>query len=115
MTTYTITNNSGKVISTGATVAELARELLGYDGHEWQIREAEGGGFDLWISNFSRNSACYNGLTRSVIFSIKSDEAEAEADIFQRVVNSGFWTGLDYMTDADHARMIAEAEAEEDQ
>lgn len=113
MTSYTISNKSGIVVSTGATAAEVARELLGYDGHEWEIRRADGGGFELWISNFSRNSTCFNGLTRSVIFSIKDDKDEAEADIFARVVGSGFWTGLDYMSDADYAQMLAEGEADE--
>lgn len=113
MTNYTIINKSGIVVATDATAAQVARGLLGHDGHEWEIRRADGGGFDLWISNFSRNSSCFNGLTRSVIFSLKNNETEAEADIFQRVVDSGFWSGLDYMSDADYAQMLAEGEADE--
>lgn len=115
MTTYTIINsNSGLVEDRGVSLETAARELLGYDGFEYEIRRADDGrGYELWVSRFSRNSTCYNGLTRSVVFSISDDEAAATAEIYQRVIESGHWTGPDVITDEQYDRMIAEMEDSE--
>lgn len=103
MTTYTIVDTNSDIIrARGATAAEAAAELLSHDGHEYEVRAAEGGGHSLWVSRFSRNSACYDGLTRSVIYSPLDDAAEAEADIYNRVIASGHWTNPFVMTDAEH-------------
>lgn len=107
MTAFTIYSGSTGNATSGLTAIEAARELLGYDGHEFEIRRAKGGGHELWVSKFSRNSACFNGLTRSVIFSISDDPDGAEEDISQRVIKSGFWESdnISVMTDEAFSAM----------
>lgn len=41
-------------------------------------------------------------------FSIKADRAEAESEIFARVINSGFWTSPEVMTDEAYDALQAE-------
>lgn len=112
MTTFTIYSGSTGNSTSGLTAIEAARELLGYDGHEFEIRRADGGGHELWVSMFSRNSACFSGLTRSVIFSIKDDPDGAEEDISQRVIKSGFWENgnISVMTDEAFSAMQEDQE-----
>lgn len=108
MTTYTILNsNSGEIEQRGATVAEAAQALLGYDGHEWEIRKSETG-HDLYVSRYSRSSTAFDGLHKSTIYSLDDDPANAEDDIFARVIRSGHWTRPEVMTDASYDAMRAE-------
>jgi hypothetical protein len=108
-TTYTVLNRHGDVQSQGETLATAAQIVLGYDGHEFEIRQ-DGGRFELWTSTFSRNSTAYNGLARSRISSLNTDAARAAADIYRQVIRNADWfEGQRVETDADYAAEVAEA------
>jgi len=112
-TTYTVLNRHGEVLGAGETLASAANVVMGYDGHEFEIRPADGG-FDLWTSSFSRNSTAYNGLTKSVVFSRHTDEELATAEIYRSVIRKAdWWCGCRVMTDADYAAECAELDAED--
>jgi hypothetical protein len=112
--TYTVVNRNGDAQESGLTVAEAAQLLLCYDGHEYEVRpESDGNGFRLWVSNFSRNSMYFNGLTKSRIWSLQPDEQSAEAEIFRKVVKHSLdYHGCTVMTDAEHAYEQAKIAAE---
>lgn len=112
--TYTILDANGFLRAEGYSAAEAAISVLTYDGHQFEIRPADDGkGWRLWTTRFSRNSTCYDGLHRGVIFSIEPDFVAAEADIFGQVIqNAEWWRGQEVMTDADYAAMRAEMEAD---
>lgn len=56
MTTYTVLSPaSGTVYGRGMTAVDAAQEILGYDGHDYELRR-EGEAFQLFISRGSRNS-----------------------------------------------------------
>ena len=113
-TTYTVTDNNGDVIDSGLTATEAMDLILTDDGHEWEIRpEADGEGFRLWTSTHSRNSTAYNGLTRSVVYSLATDAATAEQEIAEKVIAAGWPRKPDAVTDEAHAAMMAEIEADE--
>lgn len=106
---YTVLNNSGEVEERHCTVAQAAQVVMAYDGHEFEIQgEENGGGFRLWTSQFSRNSTAYRGLTKSVIFSLNTDRAAAEAEIYREVIlHAEWWKGCDVQSDADYDEMMA--------
>lgn len=109
--TYTVRTRHGDVIERGLSLAQAADTVLGHDGHEYEVRQAETG-FELWVSNHSRNSTAYNGLTRSVIRSLNQLREHAEADIWRQVLRNGEWWGGQYVvTDADYDAEMAELEA----
>ena len=112
-TTYTVLNRHGSVQERGCSLSLAAEIVLGYDGHEYEIRQATGGGWNLWTSRFSRNSTAYNGLVQSTIYSPKPDRDDAEIDICKRVIGHADWfENCQVMTDADYDAMQAEFEAE---
>lgn len=131
MTSYTVLNRHGSVQERGCTLAEAAQIVLGYDGHDYDIRPDSSSGFrglsgpdderdfrhwTLWTSSFSRNSSAYKGLTESVIFALASSREEAEADIYKQVVaHADWWEGCEVMTDSDYDAMVAELAEEEDE
>jgi len=90
---FTVIHDGGTVELSSASLAEAAHMVMRYDGHEFEIRANEDGGFSLWTTRFSRNSRCYRGLTRSMIYSIEDDKTRAEAEIYQKVIddNAGRW------------------------
>ena len=118
MTTFTVLNRHGEVQTQNASLSEAAQTVLGYDGHEYEIRRGENNkGFWLYVSQFSRNSSCGGRpLVRSCCYPAADTEAEAETEIFQHVINhASFWDGQTVMTDEAYAREqteISEAERE---
>lgn len=108
---YTVLNRHGAVQDRGLTLADAAQVVMGYDGHEYEIKDSDGPsriGFDLWTSNFSRNSTAFNGLTKSTIYSVHEDRALAEAEIYRKVIKNAEWfCGCAVMTDEEYAAMIA--------
>lgn len=88
--TYTVFNRHGSLQGSGLDLESAAKAVLNYDGHDYEIR-AENNGFRLWVSSFSRNSSCFNGLKKSVIVSFKASQAEAEAEIQQGVIDNAEW------------------------
>lgn len=107
--TYTVLDStSGDVIANGLTAVEAMQEILADDGHKYEIRpEADGDGFRLWVSSFSRNSTAWNGLTKSVIFSLAADEATAEQEIAEAVIAARWPRKPEAMTDEAYAAMRA--------
>ncbi len=110
-TLYTILNSSGDVEERNCTVAQAAQVVMAYDGHEFEIRAAaDGKGFELFTSQFSRNSTGDGRpLVKSVIFSLADDRASAEAEIYKQVIlHADWWKGCDVQSDADYDAMLAE-------
>jgi hypothetical protein len=110
MTTFTIYSPEHGYSTSGLSAVDAARELLFADNNDFEIRAAENGGFELWISRFSRSSACFDGLIRSAIFSAKETEAAATEEISLRVINSGIFrtANIDVMTDENYSKMMAD-------
>lgn len=107
--TYTVTNRHGTEQGRGLSLTEAAQTLLGYDGHEFDICPASGGGFNLFTSRFSRNSTTYDGVTQSSIYSAADARAAAEAEIFAKVIkHAERFCGCTAMTDTDYDAMLAE-------
>ena len=116
-TLYTVLNRHGEVQGRGLTVAHAARTVMEYDGYAFEIRPGDPkfGGFDLWCSDGS--AASIRGathMTKSVIFSLESDRATAEAEIFKQVIDHADWRhGCDVVPDKDYDKMLADLAAEE--
>ena len=110
MTTYTVTTESGEYPERGLSAALAADLIMSNDGHEHEIRpDADGLGFTLWTSEFSRNSPSGGRpLTKSVIYSIQDDRGQAEAEIYQAVLDNAGWWKMSVQTDADYDAMLAE-------
>jgi hypothetical protein len=106
--TYTVYNpNSDTEAESGLCLADAANKMMTYDGREWEIRE-EGDAFNLYTSQFSRNSPCGGGeLTRSVIYSYAANRDAAEIEIFERVISEDWWH-LECVTDAEYLAMHVE-------
>lgn len=109
---YTVLNRHGEAQTTGASLAEAAQAVLEYDGNVYAIQpEEDGHGYRLWVSRFSRNSSCYDGLTHSGIFSLLDDRNLAEAEIFQKVINNAdWWDGQTVMLDSEFEAHLKNAE-----
>lgn len=113
MITYIVYNpNSDTEAESGLCLADAANAMMTYDGHEWEIRE-EGGQFNLYTSQFSRNSPCGGrDLVRSVVSSYAANRDAAETEIFERVISEDWWK-LECTTDTEYARWRADAEEED--
>ena len=108
-TTYTVLNRHGDVQAQECTMFEAAQLVLEYDGNTYEIRPAaDGKGYDLWVSRFSRNSSAHDGLTESRIFSPVEDEQLAHADIYRQVIrNAEWWDNCRVLTDKAYAEEMA--------
>lgn len=101
-----VIDRHGTVRRSCETIADAASEVLGYDGHQYEIRE-EDGLFRLYVSQFSRNSTAFNGLRPSVFMSFLADRDAAEAEIFEAVVaRASYFNGQDVMDAADYAAAL---------
>lgn len=104
--TYTLINHmSGEVEQRGVSTMDAAETLLMHDGNQFEIRPEPDGGFGLYTSRFSRNSSCFDGLTRSVIYSSSELLQTATAEIYQKVVECGFWERPTIMSDSSYDSM----------
>lgn len=112
---YIVTQPSNGHVTRPMTLAEAADHVMSYDGHEYDIRpSADGVGYELWLSCHSRNSTCWKGLTKSVIFSLRDDLAQATEEIFVQVLrHATWWHGQYAYTEKEYTRMIAEFAADE--
>lgn len=112
MTTYTVfhSNDSTKATSR-LTLEEAARELLTYDGHDYEIREggilSDGTQFYcLYVTQFSRNSPLGSKpMVRTTIYGV------SKTKIYRKVVMEN-WHGMEAMTDAQYDQMLADLEQE---
>lgn len=104
MTTYTILSGEGEMIETGLSLRDAAHEVLTSDSREYEVREDKDGGFTLW----SRQQVANRPWAATRFFSIKTDRAEAEAEIFAEVVSSERFAGhCEAITDEQYAEMLA--------
>ena len=102
-----VLNRRGQVQTQNASLSEAAETVLGYDGHEYEIRRDDNTeGFWLYISRFSRNSSCGGRpLVRGRFYSAAETEAEAATEIFQYVIDHArFWNDQIVITNESYAR-----------
>lgn len=108
-TTYTVLDLNGLVLGRGCDLAEAAHIILTDDGGEYEIRPAaDGDGFCLW----SRQPVANRGWAKTVVFSLESDRALAEAEIFAAVLAARWPRHAEAMTDAEYDAMMADLAAE---
>ncbi len=114
--TFTVTDPSNGVRGRGLTAVEAAQEILGHDGHDYELLDAAGG-FQLFVSRGSSNSFAGNGgLTAALINggsvrSIAPSAAEAWAEIAPRILSAS-WNRLQVVTDTEYDEMIADLASE---
>jgi hypothetical protein len=95
----------GEAIARNLTAAEVAHIILTDDGHEYEIRPTNDGGFQLW----TRQQVANKPWTKTLVFSFADTLAEAEAEIFWEVTRA-HWPHLPTaMTDAEFDALAAEA------
>ena len=108
-TTYTVLDLNGLVLGRGCDLAEAAHIILTDDGREYEIRPAaDGDGFYLW----SRQQVANRGWTKPVVFSLESDRAAAEAEIFAAVLAARWPQHPEAIPDAEYDTMTADLAAE---
>jgi hypothetical protein len=104
---YTILNHNGDIQAQGVDLAEAAHIVLTYDGHDYEIRRDEDGGYSLYVSRFNLNSPS-GGRPLVRCFEYFTNEAE----IYQFVVDhASKWQNQTVMTDEDFAQMVQEINA----
>lgn len=93
----TVLNKHGVVQGSGMSVKSAAETILTYDGHEFDIR-TDDGLLELWVSEFSRNSACGGRpLVQTGFF------GRTESDIYDAVCrHADYWDKQRCMTDAEY-------------
>ena len=106
MTKYAVIDRHGEATA-DQTAREAAQIILWHDGQDYEIRKSELG-YDLWY----RQQVANKGWTKTVVYSISDDESQAEAEIFDKVLWSG-WHGYSVMTMSDYDEMVAELGADE--
>ena len=111
-TTYTVLDRHGNVQSDGESLEGAALIVLEYDCHQYEIRNEGDNGFNLWTSQ--RGGGGNVPMTKSVIYSLETDEALATAEIYHKVIqNAEWWDNQSVVTDADYyADAIAKINAE---
>jgi len=118
-TTYTYPVDGSEDAVSGLSAANVAEQRLTHDGHDYELR-SEDGGWTLYVSQGSRNSArglgsfspCYSGPSPygKRLHSALTDKAAAWTALADLVVFAA-WDGVpDAMTDADYSAMVAEYE-----
>jgi hypothetical protein len=104
---YTVLNHNGDVQAQGVDLEEAAHIVLTYDGHDYEIRRDEDGGYSLFVSQFSLNSP-FGGRPLARCVEYFKDEAE----IHQFVVDHATrWQDQTVMTDDDYAQMVQKINA----
>ena len=111
---YTVLTRHGSVQGSGLSLEEAAKTVLTYDGNEFEVRkDSDGLGHTLWVSRFSRNSSCWDGLTRSRFYSGEIDLEPANKEIFAKVVKAAYdFDRQTVMTDDAYNAEQAELNAE---
>lgn len=108
-TLYTVARADGENREEDLTLADAARAILHHDGGDYEFRpRGDGDGFDLW----TRQQVAGLGWTRTHWFSLETDLAAAESDIFARVLADSRlanWRGLIAQTQADYERAASES------
>jgi hypothetical protein len=104
MTTYTVIDQcSGEKIYGGLTAEDAAHIVLTDDGWDFDIREDEGGGFTLW----RRRQVVDRDWRATAIWSFETDRAAAEAEIFEKVINTRWPRHPEVVTDERYEEQLA--------
>jgi hypothetical protein len=91
--TYTIIDAAGVSRRSGLTAVEAVKEILGYDGYDFELRRAACG-WQLYVSRFSRVSHGNNGglveaySRGKLIYSLAETEDEAWEEIAAKMIAS---------------------------
>lgn len=102
MTTYTILTGEGEMIEAGLNLRDAADAVLTSDSREFDIRADADGGFTLWTRQLVANRP----WTETKFFSILTDRAAAEEEIFAAVLLSPRFKGHnEAITDEQYADM----------
>lgn len=110
MTTYTVLDADGYPIDRHLTAAEAAHIILTDDGREYEIRPFPNDNLETEWELWSRQPVANRGWEPTVVFSILQDQAEAEAEIFAKVIDARWPRHPEAMTDEAYDRMMAELE-----
>lgn len=111
---YTVIDRNGTVIGESLTAVEAMHEILTDDGHEYEIRpEEDGEGHRLWTSTYSRNGTAWNGISKSVVFSLEGDAERAEQEIAERVIAADWPRKPSAITDEQQAELVLAADKDE--
>lgn len=107
---YTVVSPNGDyVIGSGMSAVEAMHDVLTHDGHDYEIRLRDDGGYDLFVTQFSRNSTLGGRpMVKSVISSYEADEAAATLEIAQKVITADWNHSPDVYTDEQYAQMLRE-------
>jgi hypothetical protein len=114
MTKFTVfhQDDSGHIYGRGLTAVEAMREILTYDGRQFEIRSVEEKPYphhDLWSKNLN------SSWTKTVVSSYADTRKEAEQEIAQKVIDAGWDRHPEAMLDADFDEMIARMAAENEE
>ncbi|TPL45338.1 hypothetical protein [Mesorhizobium sp. B2-4-6] len=116
--TWTVLNFEGIPLAEGLPSWQAAvHQILTDDGHYYEIRAEEGGGWRLWLSDSSRHSVGSRRMVESAFFSAKNDEDEVTTEIFAEVKKQAArdWehgSTFRILTDAERSADLAEDEGE---
>lgn len=108
MTTYTILSGEGEMIETGLSLRDAAHEVLTSDGREYEFRTGPDDDSGIVTVLWSRQQVANRPWAATRFFSIKTDRAEAEEEIFAEVVSGERFAGhCEAITDEQYAEMLA--------
>lgn len=112
MSKFVVLNPQGEVLKSNASAKEAAEVVLGYDGHEWEIRPGHHNiGYTLFVSKFSRNSACYDSRLIEIVHANGNSMEEIEEKIFQEVCHEqSIWNDCTIIGQDQYDASMAENE-----
>lgn len=111
-TLYTVIDYNCEAIDRHLTAAAAAHTILTADGRQYEIREGDDGDgitadhrfYELW----TRQEISGERWGKTVVLAFARTAAEAEAEIFQAVIDAHWPRHPEAMTDADYDAMQAE-------
>lgn len=106
-TTYTVIRPSGSIDADGLDLISAVQWLLGYDGHDFELRpHVNDGAYALFVSRMSHNSGGGNGgmVRADIPPAFAQNEEDAWPIIAAAVLRAHHrWKGCEIMTDAEYA------------
>lgn len=111
MTTYTVfrADDSSVIEGRGLSLREAADALLTADGYAYELRTDPTFGFELFISDGSRNST--RGARNMISAALGGYYGDTEDEVWRKVVVDE-WRGYEAMTDEAYDDMVARLKAE---
>jgi hypothetical protein len=118
MTTYTLIDTQDNVTDRGLSLVDAAREILTYDGHDYEVRLENDGWYYLFGSTGSRNSQSGLGKFNQsycngrILMEQASSEAEAFEKFAAKIIHNDWVRTPTAMTDADYDKQEADFAAQ---